>query len=178
MAEISTIARPYAVATYNLAKEKNTLASWSDMLGLMSAVGSNKDMQAFINDPNVIDTDLEQTFIKACGDQINDEAKNFIRLLVEYDRLPIISSIASAFETLKAQDEGVVEAQIISAVTLSESEVDTLVEKLEAKFNKKIEATFEIDPEILGGIKIIVGDTVIDATVKNQLQNLAYTLSA
>jgi F-type H+-transporting ATPase subunit delta len=178
MAEISTIARPYAVAAYNLAKEKNALASWSDMLGLMSAVATNDDMHAYINDPKVIDSDLEATFLKVCGDKLNEHGQNLVKVLVEYNRMTIITAIASAYEALKAQDEGVLEAQVISATKLSSKESGDLVKKLEAKFSKKIEATFSEDKEILGGVKIIVGDTVIDASIKSQLQSLAYTLSA
>jgi F-type H+-transporting ATPase subunit delta len=111
MAEISTIARPYAVAAYNLAKEKNALASWSDMLGLMSAVATNDDMHAYINDPKVIDSDLEATFLKVCGDKLNEHGQNLVKVLVEYNRMTIIPAIASAYEALKAQDEGVLEAK-------------------------------------------------------------------
>lgn len=178
MAEISTIARPYAVAAYNLAKEKKALASWSDMLGLMSAVASDDDMHAYINDPKVIGSDLEKTFLTVCGDKLNAHGQNLVKVLVEYGRLSIIPAIASAFETLKAQDEGVLEAEIISSTKLSKEQTEKLVEKLEAKFSKKIEATVSVDESILGGVKIIVGDTVIDASVQSQLQSLAYTLSA
>jgi F-type H+-transporting ATPase subunit delta len=178
MAEISTIARPYAVAAYNLAKENNALASWSEMLGLASAVATNEDMQAYINDPKVLNTDLEETFLKVCGDRLNDHCKSLIKMLIEYKRMSIIPAITSAFEALKSADEGVIEAQIISATELSNAETAKLVNKLESKFGKKITATLAVDPEIIGGIKIIVGDTVIDASIKSQLQNLAYTLSA
>ena len=85
---------------------------------------------------------------------------------------------ATAFEELKAQDEGVLEAQIIAAAKPSAAEIKDLVARLETKFGKKVEATVLVDPEIIGGIKIIVGDTVIDASVKGQLQNLTYALTA
>jgi F-type H+-transporting ATPase subunit delta len=178
MAEISTIARPYAVAAYHLAKENQALDSWSDMLGLMSAVASHDDMFAYINDPKVIDSALEENFLKVCGDKLTAHGQNLVRILVEYKRMAMIPAIFSAFETLKAQDQGVLKAQIISATELSSAESSNLVEKIEAKFSKKIEANFSLDEEIIGGIKIIVGDTVIDASLKSQLQSLAYTLSA
>lgn len=178
MAEISTIARPYAVAVYDLAKENNALSTWSEMLGLVSAVATDDYMQAYINDPKVLNADLENTFLKVCGDQLNDHAKNLIKMLIEYKRMSIIPAITCAFEALKSADEGVLEAKIISAIQLSQTEIVNLVNKLEAKFGKKITAKLAIDTEIIGGIKIIVGDTVIDASIKSQLQNLAYSLSA
>ncbi len=178
MAEISTIARPYAVAAFNLGKEQNALAKWSEMLGLAAAVASDAQMQAFIQDPKVVSSELQNTFLKVCGDQLNEHGQNLIKVLVEYNRMDILPAITSAFEELKAQDDGVLDAQIIAAAKPSAAEVKDLVKRLEIKFGKKIEAKVSVDSELIGGIKIIVGDTVIDASVKGQLQSLAYTLSA
>ena len=178
MAEISTIARPYAVAAYKLGKEQKALAKWSDMLGFATQVANDTKMQVYISDPKVVASDLQATFLKVCGEKLNENAQNLIKVLVEYGRLSILPAITDAFEELKAQDEGVLEAQIIAASKLSAAEIKDLVKRLEEKFGKKIEATVSVDAEIIGGIKIIVGDTVIDASVKNQLQNLAYTLTA
>jgi F-type H+-transporting ATPase subunit delta len=178
MAEISTIARPYAVAAYKLGRDQKALAKWSEMLGFASAIASDAQMQAYIQDPKVISSELQATFLKVCGDKLNEQGQNLIKVLVEYGRLSILPAITEAFEALKAQDEGTLDAQIIAAAKPSAAEVKDLVKKLEAKFSKKIEANVSVDSELIGGIKIIVGDTVIDASVKGQLQNLAYTLSA
>lgn len=178
MAEISTIARPYAVASYKLAKEHKALAKWSEMLSFATAVVSDAQMSAYIQDPKVVSSELQVTFLKVCGDQLNENGQNLIKVLIEYGRLSILPAIAHAFEELKAQDEGTLEAQIIAASKPSAAETKDLIKRLEAKFGKKIEATVSVDAELIGGIKIIVGDTVIDASVKSQLQNLAYTLTA
>jgi len=178
MAEISTIARPYAVAAYKLGREQKALGKWSEMLGFAAAVANDAQIKAYIQDPKVVSSDLQATFLKVCGDQLNENGQNLVKVLVEYGRLSILPEIYSAFEALKAQDEGTLDAQIIAAAKISAAETKDLVKRLEAKFGKKIEASVSIDPEIIGGIKIIVGDTVIDASVKAQLQNLAYTLSA
>jgi F-type H+-transporting ATPase subunit delta len=178
MAEISTIARPYAVAIYKLGKEKKALAKWSEMLSFATAVSQNVAMKAYIADPKVASGDLQASFLKVCGDNLSEQGQNLIKTLVEYGRLSILPAISDAFEVLKAQDEGVLDAQIIAAAKINTAEFKNLVKRLEAKFGKKIEASVSVDPEIIGGIKIIVGDTVIDASVKGQLQNLAYTLAA
>ena len=178
MAEISTIARPYAVAAYKLGREQKSLAKWSDMLGFASAVTTDAQMQAYIQDPKVISSELQAAFLKVSGDNLNEQGQNLIKVLVEYGRLSILSAITAAFEELKAQDEGTLDAQIIAAAKPSAAEIKDLVKRLEAKFGKKIEANVSVDSDLIGGIKIIVGDTVIDASVKGQLQNLAYTLSA
>lgn len=178
MAEISTIARPYAVAAYKLGREQKALGKWSEMLGFAAAVANDAQIKAYIQDPKVVSSDLQTTFLKVCGDQLNENGQNLVKVLVEYGRLSILPEISSAFEALKAQDEGTLDAEIITAAKPSAAEVKDLVKRLEAKFGKKIEASVSVDPELIGGIKIIVGDTVIDASVKGQLQNLAYTLTA
>ena len=178
MAEISTIARPYAVAIFNLAKEENALSDWSDMLSLMSGIIENDDINSFINDSKVLDTDREKLILNICGDKINASGQNLIKLLVEYKRLSILSEIALLFEELKAKDEGVIEAEIIMADQPDKKMVENLLKSLEKRFNKKIEGKVVIDKSIVGGTKIIVGDTVIDASVRGQLDNLAYTLKA
>lgn len=178
MAEISTIARPYAVAAFNLAKEKKALKEWSEMLGFLAQVSQDECMHTFINDSKVSDEDREQTLIKIAAKKLNAYGENLIKLLIEYKRLNVLPEISEAFEALKATDEGILEAEIIVASKPSDKEVDTLVKSLEKKFNKKIDAKVTIDEAIMGGTKVIVGDTVIDASVREQLQNLAYALKA
>ena len=178
MAEISTIARPYAVAIFNLAKEEKSLSDWSDMLALMSNIVENKDIKLFIQDSKVLDVDREKVLLDICGNQINNSGKNLIKLLVEYKRLLILSEITLVFESLKADDEGAMEAQIIMAEKPDEKMVENLINSLEKRFDKKIEGKVVIDKSIVGGTKIIVGDSVIDASVREQLDNLAYTLKA
>ena len=178
MAEISTIARPYAVAAYKLGREQKALGKWSEMLGFAAAVANDAQIKAYIQDPKVVSSELLATFLKVCGDNLNENGQNLIKVLVEYGRLSILPEIYSAFEALKAQDEGTLDAEIIAAAKISAADTKDLVKRLEAKFGKKIEASVSVDPEIIGGIKIIVGDTVIDASVKGQLQNLAYSLTA
>lgn len=177
MAELSTIARPYAVAAYNLAKEHKDLGRWSDMLSLMSGVAKNDTMQSFINDPKVQKSNLESVFLDICGEHLSEHGQNLIKVLVEYGRLGLLPAISEAFEALKAKDEGVLQAEIISAVALAENESKEIIQKLETRFEKKIEVENRVDPALLGGMKIVVGDTVIDTSVQSQLQSLAYTLS-
>ncbi|MEY3375309.1 MAG: synthase subunit delta [Pseudomonadota bacterium] len=165
MAEISTIARPYAVAAFNLAKEKKSLTEWSEMLEFLAQVSLDERMHAFINDSKVSDEDREKTLIKIAEKKLNAYGENLIKLLIEYKRLNVLPQISELFETLKASKP-------------TDKEVDTLVKSLEKKFNKKIDAKVTIDEAIIGGIKVIVGDTVIDASVREQLQNLAYALKS
>lgn len=178
MAEISTIARPYAVAAYKLGKETKALSQWSDMLVLLAGLVKDEQLKAYIEDPKVNAQELEANMIKVAGNKLNEQGQNLIKILVEYGRLSILPAISDAFEELKAQEEGTLDAEIIAAEKLTAAQTKDIVARLEKKFGKKIEAKVSVDAEIIGGIKIIVGDTVIDASVQGQLQNLAYTLSA
>ena len=176
MAEAITIARPYAVAAFRLAKEKNALANWSDMLNFVAQVVANEQMKAYIDDPKVNAADIEKAVLTVANGKVDEQVNNLIKLLVEYRRLTVMPDIAAAFDELKAQDEGVLEAEITAASQPSDADIAGVVKRLEAKFGKKVEASVKVDPELLGGIKIVVGDTVIDASVRGQLQQLAYTL--
>ena len=176
MAEAVTIARPYAVAVYRLAKEKGALARWSEMLALASAVVADPRMSALIENPRVLSEDVERLVLSVCGDKLDAGGTNLIKLLVEYGRLAWLPLVATLFEELKAQDEGVMEAEIIAASKLDDAQIKNLVTRLEAKFKSKIDAHVTVAPEIIGGIKIVVGDTVIDATVNSRLQEMAYAL--
>jgi len=163
---------------FSLAKEKKALKEWSEMLGFLAQVSQDERMHTFINDSKVSDEDREKALIKIAAKRLNAYGENLIKLLIEYKRLNVLPEISQAFEALKATDEGTLEAEIIVASKPTDQEIDTLVKSLEKKFNKKIDAKVTIDEAIIGGIKVIVGDTVIDASVREQLQNLAYALKA
>jgi F-type H+-transporting ATPase subunit delta len=178
MAEAVTIARPYGVAVFRLAKEKNALAKWSEMLALAAGVAANAQMQIVIDDPKLASADVERLFLDICGDKLDQAGINLIKLLIEYDRLALLPQIAAVYEELKAQDAATLEAEITSAAKLDNKQVEVLVKQLQARFGKKVEASVAVDPEIIGGIKIVIGDTVIDASVRGRLQELAYTLKA
>jgi len=178
MAEISTIARPYAVAVFSFANESKSLSTWSDALHLLSEVVKNEDIKSIIEDSKVLDSDRENLILNVCKDKLNENGINFVKILVENKRLLILPEIRVFFEKLKAQAVGSIEAELIMAEQPSKKTVDDLVKSLEKKFNKKIEAKVVIDTNIIGGTKIIVGDSVIDASVRAQLDNLAFTLKA
>ena len=178
MAEISTIARPYAQAVFDLAKEQSQLQVWSDTLSLLSHVVEDEAVKSVINDSKLLDTDKEKLILDICKKNINKEGENFVKLLIENKRLLILPFISETFENLKANEEGSVTANIVVATKITKKETDEIIKNLEKKLNKKIEATVEIDQSILGGSVITVGDTVIDASVKGQLESLAFSMKA
>ena len=178
MAEISTIARPYATAVFNFANESKSLSSWSDTLVLLSAVIQDEHIKSIIEDSKVLDSDREDLILNICKGKLDENGSNFVKLLVENKRLLILPEISQFFEELKADAEGSIEAEIIMAEKPNQKTVDDLLKSLEKKFNKKIEGKVVIYKNIIGGTKIVVGDSVIDASVRAQLDNLAFTLKA
>ena len=162
MAEISTIARPYATAVFNFANESKGLSNWSDTLVLLSAVIQDEHIKSIIEDSKVLDSEREDLILNVCKGKLDENGSNFVKLLVEN----------------KAEAEGTIEAEIIMAEKPTQKTVDDLLKSLEKKFNKKIEGKVVIDKNIIGGTKIVVGDSVIDASVRAQLDNLAFTLKA
>jgi F-type H+-transporting ATPase subunit delta len=177
MAELATIARPYAEAVFRLAKQTNALPAWSDQLGLLSAVYHDPQMQAAMANPKVTAAEVERLLLAICGDRIGTDAKNLVQLLVHNRRLPVIGEIRDLFEDLRLQDEGKVDAKISSAFPMDDAQRNQLVNLLSTRFKRKINATVTVDPELIGGVKVEVGDKVWDASVRGKLQSMAATLT-
>ena len=145
---------------------------------LLSAVIQDEHIKLIIEDLKVLDSDREDLILNVCKGKLDENGSNFVKLLVENKRLLILPEISQFFEELKADAEGSIEAEIIMAEKPNQKTVDDLLKSLEKKFNKKIEGKVVIDKNIIGGTKIVVGDSVIDASVRAQLDNLAFTLKA
>jgi F-type H+-transporting ATPase subunit delta len=177
MAEPVTIARPYAEAVFKLAREHNALLAWSDALANLDAVVGDARVQAIISDPNVNAQQLEALVIGVIGDKIEGVARNFIQVLVQNGRLELTPHIRVLYENLKREQEGVLEARVISAMPISDDQVKALVTALEVKFKRRITTKVEVDQQLIGGVKIVVGDKVIDATVRGRLDAMAATLT-
>ena len=176
MAELTTIARPYAEAAFRLARAANALPAWSEMLRFASAVVADPGMASALDNPKLTAVDKEALVLSVCGEKLDPLGHNFIRVLVEADRVGVLPQIQALFEALKNDAEGVAKARIDSAFPLADDEVELLKAALEKHFGKKIEATINVDPALIGGARITVGDTVIDASVEAQLHAMANQL--
>lgn len=178
MAELTTLARPYAEAVARLAKAGNGWTAWSDMLALLAAVSQDAQIAALAEHPEVTQEQLLQVLLAVCGDRLNAEGVNLLRLLVENKRLAALPEIARLFEEMRAAEEGVLEARIVTAYELTPQQLAELVSRLEARFGRKVQATQEVDPSLIGGVIIHAGDEVLDASVRGRLAELAATLTA
>jgi F-type H+-transporting ATPase subunit delta len=178
MAEIVTIARPYAEAVFRLAREQGTLAAWSETLERLADLAASPDVAALIVHPNVAAGQLTELFRAAVDAGKDDETGNFIRMLAENDRLAALPQVAALYEEMKRGEEGVKEAEIVSAFPLNEEQVATLARQLEGRFQAKLDVTVTVDPSLIGGVKVVVGDKVLDASVRSKLDAMRTVLNS
>jgi F-type H+-transporting ATPase subunit delta len=178
MAEPSTVARPYAEAAFKLAEAGKALASWSEMLAALASVAQDERVRALILDPKLSDAQVAGIFIGILQGRLTVEADNLVRVLAHNKRLELLSLIHAQFEALKDESEGVVEAEVQSAFELTEAQVRDLVQRLEKNTGRKVRTQVHINKDLIGGVKIVLGDKVIDGSARAQLGALETALKA
>jgi len=176
MAEPSTVARPYAEAVFKLADASGALAKWSEMLAALAAVAADARVRAAIGDPNLSDAKVAGLFISILSGKLSGEAENLVRVLAQNGRLELLPAIREQFEALKNEREGVVEAEVESAFELTQDQVRDLVSRLEKKLGRKVRPTVRVDRSLIGGVRVVVGDKVIDGSARAQLGALETAL--
>jgi len=178
MAEPSTVARPYAEAAFKLADEAGALARWAEMLAGLATVASDPRVRQAAGDPRLSDAQRAGLFIAILGGRLTAEAENFVRVLTQNDRLELLPQIHEQFEALKNEREGVVEATVHSAFELTDAQLEDIVARLEKRTARKVRAQVSVDRELIGGVKIVLGDKVIDGSARAQLAALEAALKA
>lgn len=177
MAELATIARPYAEALFRVAKSGN-MAAWSDLVSEMAAVAALPDVKSFAGNPKLSDKLVSETFLSLLKSNVSAEAKNFVGMLVENGRLALLPEIGAQFHALKNASEGAADAEITSAFELTEAQVKDLVATLEKKFGRKLNPTVKVDNSLIGGVRVTVGDEVLDTSVRAKLQKMHAALAS
>jgi F-type H+-transporting ATPase subunit delta len=177
MAETATVARPYAEALFRAALEKNALASVAESLALAAAIARDEQMYAILLNPKVNARQKKEIFDSAAGGRLDELTKRLLALLVDNHREVLIGSIAEQFEELKHEHEKVLRARITSAQPLTDQQRGDIVAALEKRYGKKVEADLDVDPELLGGARVQVGDQVIHASVRDALAQMAAALT-
>ena len=177
MAEIATLARPYAEASFRSALESRDLAAWADGLALAGAIAADAKMADLLGNPRLSRAQKLEIFFGVGGDRLPGPVRNLVTILVDGARAALLPEIASQFEALKRVHESVVKARIVSAMPLAEAEAKELVAELSRKYGRKVEATVEVDPGLIGGARIHVGDEVIHASMRDALAQMAAVLT-
>lgn len=177
MAELATVARPYAEALFRVAKAGDVNA-WSTIVDELGQIGANADLQDFASNPNVSQVQLADTIASLVKAPLNAEAKNFVSMLVENGRVNLLTEIARQFHELKNAGEGAADAEIFSAFEIAADQLAELVATLEKKFGRKLNPTVTVDASLIGGVRVVVGDEVLDTSVRAKLQQMHVALAA
>lgn len=178
MAELSTLARPYAKAAFQYAADANDLQAWSDSLALVAAVAQQQAVVKLLSSPSYTAAQQAEKTIEICGDAINDKSRGFIQVLAENRRLQLLPQISQQFEVLKANREKTVEVSVVSATEISTEQQNKLASALSAKLEREVSMQVSIDDSLLGGAIVRAGDTVIDGSIRGRLAKLAEALNS
>jgi F-type H+-transporting ATPase subunit delta len=180
MAELSTIARPYAEALFGAALDDKAtgLSGWADLVDEMAQVAANPDVREALNDPRLDDAQRTRLFSGLLKSKLPAFATNFVALLAQNDRLLLLPEIAEQFVALKDRHEGTAQVEITSAFPLADAQVQDLVAALERKFGLKLKPHVTVDAALIGGVRVAVGDQVLDTSVQAQLSRMRDKLAA
>ena len=178
MAELATIARPYAEAAFALAREGGALPKWADTMATLASVSADAKVSAAVDNPKLSVAQKQSMFSTLLGDKLDAGTTSFISVLLEADRVKLLPQINEHFQSLKRDNDNVARATIVSAFALTEQQRDELKGALAKRYGRQIEAVEEVDATLLGGAKIIVGDQVIDRTVIGQLNKMSRQIKA
>lgn len=176
MAEHTTVARPYAKAIFGLANESKTLGAWSQTLAYLVAIVQDNHFLEVASNPINSAKSVESSVIDILGDNATEEVKRFVSEVIKHHRLNSLPAIAALFEEYKAQAEAIIDATVESAFPLETTQVTEMVASLTKKYGSVVRISVMVKPELIGGVRIIIGDDVIDTSVRGQLANMAASL--
>jgi F-type H+-transporting ATPase subunit delta len=176
MAELATIARPYAEALFKACSTDLTSAlDWVNELGV---IAENEDLQQFADNPKVTSAQVFDLIVAVVKSNLPDRAKNFLRTVVENKRLSVLPEIAAQFRSLKNTQSGSSDAVIYSAFSIDGDALAEVASMLEKRFGRRLNASVVMQPELIGGIRVVVGDEVLDTSVKARLEQMKVVLTA
>ncbi len=176
MAESVTIARPYADAAFKLAKESGAQGTWSQRLQRLALIAQDGDMAQVMGNPRLSAEQIAELFISLSDDN-NPILANFVRTLAENRRLALLPEISRLFDLARSQEEGVQEAVVYSAFPIDDAQVAALMQQLEPRFGTRLTARVEVDASLIGGVRVTVGDQMLDASVRGKLDAMAVALN-
>ncbi|HPQ95273.1 MAG: F0F1 ATP synthase subunit delta [Thiothrix sp.] len=176
MSELTTAARPYAKAVFELARDSGTLPAWSEQLAAMSAVVASEGSSALLSNPKLSSAQKVEVIGEIIGDKLTGDGRNLLAALGENDRFSLLPDMTTIFEQLRAAQEGVMEVEVISAMDMSDQQQNTIAAALQKRLGREIKMVTRIDPSLLGGAIIRAGDLVIDGSIQSRLNSMKAAL--
>ncbi|MCS3903445.1 F-type H+-transporting ATPase subunit delta [Methylohalomonas lacus] len=177
MLEKTTIARPYAEAAFEQAREEGTLKSWSELLSVLAVAVSDKQMHALLQNPRVTAAQLLDIVSGIAGGELSETQRNFLQVLVEAERLQFAPEMKTLFEANRLDAEGLANVEVVSAYPLEDAQRSRITDAMAKRLDRKIELTESTDEKLIGGAVIRNGDSVIDASIRGQLEELRSELA-
>lgn len=178
MAETVTLARPYAKAVFSAAVEDKALSSWSKALSVLSQVLESETVGQLIDAPNLTAADKSAAVIDICGDELDSKQVNLVKVLADNDRLSLLGDVSALFEAYRAAHEKTVDVNVETAFELSPAQLESLQAGLKKTLEREVSVSSRVNENLLGGVFIRAGDTVIDASLRGRLDKLAAAIGA
>ncbi|MBS3803669.1 MAG: F0F1 ATP synthase subunit delta [Oleiphilaceae bacterium] len=178
MAQLITLARPYAKAVFDAAKEQNAVDAWDQALAFAALVAADQKVRELLASPGLSERTKAELFVDCFEEPLPEALKNFLFILSEQKRLILLPDISVLFKHYRADLERTVKLQVNTALALTEEQQKKLVEALTHKLERKIDLETSVDPSLIGGLVIRSGDMVIDASVRGKLAKMAKALGS
>lgn len=178
MAEKITVARPYAKAAFEFAREHNSFAVWSALLDTGATVVADERVAPLLSNPKIAPDELVDLIAGIAGQSVDEHGRNFLNTLATNRRLDLLPEIAASYETMRAEIENTADVQVISAVALSDAQRERLISALRKRLNREVRLHCEVDESLLGGAIVRSGDMVIDGSLKAGLERLSRAIAA
>lgn len=178
MAELTTVARPYAKAAFQVALQENSMDEWSKMLALTAAVAKQEPVKLLLQAPALTAEQIAQSFIDICGDELSGKGQNFIRLLAENKRIALLGEVFKIFENLRAQQEKSLDVEVVTPYEMSADVSGKLVAALTERLQREVRLSTRTDQSLIGGAIVRTGDMVIDSSVRGKLAKLAESINS
>jgi len=177
MSSLTTLARPYAKAAFELARDEQSLAGWDAMLALASEMATEKSMAGLLESPHISSEEVVGIITDAAGDNFTGRFRDFLSVLGNNGRLPLLPQVTTLFSQLREEAEKRLSVKVISAVPLNEEQASRLRDALAQRMECEIELDNEIDKDVIGGAVVYAGDQVIDGSLRGRLQKLSASLA-
>jgi F-type H+-transporting ATPase subunit delta len=177
MSSLTTLARPYAKAAFDLAKAENALANWDGMLNLACAMAGDEQISGLLDHPHVSPVRVVAAMSDAAGESFSDRFRDYLQVLATNRRLPLLFEISAMYRSLRLEAEQRLQVRVVSAIELEPGQAERMKLALASRFEQEVDLENEIDPAVLGGAVIYAGDQVIDGSLRGRLQKLSNSLS-
>lgn len=178
MAELITLARPYAKAAFERAKAQQALAEWAEVLNAAGQVAADEATRQLLTDPGLAEQKKADVILDCTGKSVSEEQRNFLTILADNRRLALLPEIATLFNSFRADLERTIDINVSSAFELTAEQQQKLSEALSRKLDRNVQIEAAVDKSLIGGLVVRTGDLVIDASVRAKLTKLAESLGS